>query len=55
VSREDGFNGVSYSLKAFGIASALVIAGGAASVWGVKAYLGVKDVREYIYIFIFYF
>jgi len=55
VSREDGFNGVWYSLKAFGIASALVIAGGAASVWGVKAYLGVKDVSEYIYIFIFLF
>jgi hypothetical protein len=53
--REDGFNGVSYSLKAFGIASALVVAGGAASVWGVKAYLGVKDVREYIYIFIYLF
>jgi hypothetical protein len=47
VSREDGFNGVLYSLKAFSVATALVIAGGVASVWGVKAYFGVKDVREY--------
>lgn len=43
---EDGssFNGALYSLKAFGIATALIVAGGAASVWGVKTYLGVKDV-----------
>jgi hypothetical protein len=38
------FNGALYSLKAFGIATALVVAGGAASVWGVKTYMGVKDV-----------
>ena len=51
VSKEDGFNGALYSLKAFSIATALVIAGGAASVWGVKAYLGIKDVRNYLYSF----
>ncbi|KAI0246358.1 hypothetical protein BJV78DRAFT_1255589 [Lactifluus subvellereus] len=42
-SREDGFNGALYSLKAFSIATALVVTSGAASVWGVKTYLGVKD------------
>jgi len=36
-----------YSLKAFSVATALVIAGGVASVWGVKAYLGVKDTQEF--------
>jgi hypothetical protein len=49
VTREDSSNAVLYSLKAFSIATTLVIAGGAASVWGVKAYLGVKDVREHIH------
>ena len=44
VAKEDGFNGALYTLKAFGIATALVLAGGAASVWGVKTYLGVRDV-----------
>ena len=43
VVREDSFNGALYSLKAFGIATALVITGAAASLWGGKAYLGVKD------------
>jgi hypothetical protein len=38
VSKEDSFNGALYSLKVFSIATALIIAGGAASVWGVKAY-----------------
>ncbi|KAI9462742.1 hypothetical protein F5148DRAFT_982649 [Russula earlei] len=46
-SREDSFNGVLYSLKAFSIATVLVIASGAASVWGVKAYLGIKDTQEF--------
>lgn len=45
--REDSFNGVLYSLKAFSIATTLVIAGGAASVWSVKVYLGVKDTQEF--------
>jgi hypothetical protein len=44
VEEDSGFNGALYSLKAFGIATALVVAGGAASVWGIKTYLGVKDV-----------
>ena len=44
VEENSGFNGALYSLKAFGIATALVVAGGAASVWGVKTYLGVRDV-----------
>ena len=42
----DNFNGALHSLKAFSIATALVVAGGAASVWGVKTYLGVRDVRH---------
>ena len=50
--REDSFNGALYSLKAFSIATTLVIAGSAASVWGVKVYLGVKDVREHIHLLI---
>ncbi|KAH8989264.1 hypothetical protein EDB92DRAFT_1868796 [Lactarius akahatsu] len=47
VAQEDGFNGALYSLKAFSIATALVVAGGAASVWGVKTYLGVRDTQEF--------
>jgi len=47
IPREDSFNGALYSLKAFSIATTLVIAGGAASVWGVKVYLGVKDTQEF--------
>jgi len=54
VPREDSFNGVLYSLKAFSVATTLVIAGGAASLWGVKVYLGVKDVREYIHLLIMF-
>ena len=46
VVKEYSFNGALYSLKAFGIATALVVGGGAASVWGVKTYLGVRDVRK---------
>ena len=45
VPDDDGFNGALYSLKAFSIATALVVAGGAASLWGIKTYLGVRDVR----------
>ena len=49
---EDGsFNGALYSLKAFGIATALVVAGATVSVWGVKTYLGAKDVSGSIYVF----
>ncbi|KAH9030780.1 hypothetical protein EDB85DRAFT_2074204 [Lactarius pseudohatsudake] len=47
VAQEDGFNGALYSLKAFSVATALVVAGGAASVWGVKTYLGVRDTQEF--------
>ena len=54
VPREDSFNGALYSLKAFGIATTLVIAGSAASVWGMKVYLGVKDVREHIHLLIMF-
>jgi hypothetical protein len=46
IANEDSFNGALYSLKAFSIATALVVAGGATSVWGVKTYLGVRDVRH---------
>ena len=41
----DDFNGGLYCLKAFGYATAAVFAGGMACVWGVKTYMGVKDVR----------
>lgn len=54
VPREDRFNGALYSLKAFSIATTLVIAGSAASVWGVKVYLGVKDVRERLHLLIIF-
>lgn len=46
IANEDSFNGALYSLKAFSIATALVVASGAAGVWGVKTYLGVRDVRH---------
>jgi hypothetical protein len=47
VKKDGSFDGALYSLKAFGIATALVVAGAAASVWSVKTYLGVKDVSGY--------
>jgi len=47
IANEDSFNGALYTLKAFGIATAFVLAGGAASVWGVKTYLGVRDTQEF--------
>jgi len=46
--KDGSFNGALYSLKAFGIATALVVAGAAGSVWSVKTYLGVKDVSGYV-------
>jgi len=46
-ANEDSFNGALYSLKAFSIATALVVAGGATSLWGVKTYLGVRDTQEF--------
>ncbi|KAI0259082.1 hypothetical protein BC834DRAFT_908108 [Gloeopeniophorella convolvens] len=46
-SQEDGFNGALYSLKAFSVATAVVVVGGAAGVWGLKMYLGVKDTQEF--------
>lgn len=42
----DGFNAPLYTLKAFSIASLLVITGGVAGVWAVKSCMGVKDVRS---------
>jgi hypothetical protein len=53
VEEGNGFNGALYSLKAFSIATALVVAGGSASVWGVKTYLGVKDVSGICVCFFF--
>ncbi|KAI9453856.1 hypothetical protein BJY52DRAFT_1189313 [Lactarius psammicola] len=47
VAKEDGFNSALFSLKAFAIATAFVVTGGAASVWGVKTYLGVRDTQEF--------
>jgi len=47
VEKDSDFNGALYSLKAFGIATALVVAGGAAGVWGVKTYLGAKNAQEF--------
>lgn len=43
--KNDGFNAPLYTLKAFSIASLAVLTGGVAAVWGVKSYMGVKDVR----------
>ena len=48
VEKNGSFNGALYSLKAFGIATALVVAGAAASFWSVKTYLAVKDVSGYV-------
>ena len=48
VEKDSSFDGALYSLKAFGIATALVVSGAAASVWSVKTYLGVKDVSGYV-------
>ncbi|KAI9443810.1 hypothetical protein H4582DRAFT_1916776 [Lactarius indigo] len=48
IAQEDGFNSALYSLKAFSIATALVVAGGAASVWGVKTYLSIRDTQEFV-------
>ncbi len=48
VEEDASFNGALYSFKAFGIATALVVAGSAASVWGVKTYLGVTDVSGHM-------
>jgi hypothetical protein len=41
---DDNFNGALYSAKAFGIATLIVALSASASVWGVQAYLGVKNV-----------
>lgn len=41
----DDFNGALYSLKAFGYATLIVMAGGLTTVWGVKQYMGVDNVR----------
>ena len=42
---EDDFNGALHSLKAFGYATLIVMAGGLTTVWGVKTYMGVENVR----------
>lgn len=44
-SPEDSFNFALYAAKAFGYATLIVTAGAVGSVWGVKTYMGVKDVR----------
>ncbi|KAI9443822.1 hypothetical protein H4582DRAFT_1916825 [Lactarius indigo] len=49
VVQEDGFNGALYSLKAFS-ATTLVVAGGGASVWGVKTYLSFRDVCKKVFL-----
>jgi hypothetical protein len=41
-----------HCIKAFSIATTLVVAGGAASVLGVKVNLGVKDIHECIHLLI---
>ena len=41
----DDFNAALYIAKAFGIATAAVLALGTTTVWGVKSYLGVNTVR----------
>ena len=46
----DSFNAPLYTLKAFSIATAAVVATGMAGIVGVKTYLGVRDVS----IFLFY-
>jgi len=53
VEKDGGFNGALYSLKAFGIATALVVSGAAAGAWSVRTYLGVKDVSGCVYVFVF--
>lgn len=53
VEEESSFDGALYSLKAFSIATAFVVAGGSVSVWGVKTYLGVKDVSGKCVFFFF--
>ncbi|KAF9226103.1 hypothetical protein BS17DRAFT_776661 [Gyrodon lividus] len=50
-SEEDRFNAPLHSLKAFTIATALVMSSAAASVAGVGAYLGVRDVRSFFSFF----
>lgn len=45
ISQQDTFNGPLYAAKALGIATAIVISGGAATVWMVKTSLGVNTVR----------
>ncbi|KIJ11832.1 hypothetical protein PAXINDRAFT_171579, partial [Paxillus involutus ATCC 200175] len=43
----DQFNAPLHSLKAFTIATALVMGGAAASITGIMAYLGVRDTTEF--------
>ncbi|KAH7922916.1 hypothetical protein BV22DRAFT_1036976 [Leucogyrophana mollusca] len=46
-SGEDFFNAPLYTLKAFGIATALVTAGATISIWGVKTFVGANDTKEF--------
>ncbi|KAI0088944.1 hypothetical protein BDY19DRAFT_946928 [Irpex rosettiformis] len=45
--RDDNFNGALHSLKAFGYATLIVMAGGLTTVWGVKTYMGVDNTQEF--------
>ncbi|EJF58149.1 hypothetical protein DICSQDRAFT_173240 [Dichomitus squalens LYAD-421 SS1] len=44
---EDNFNGALHSAKAFGIATLMVGAGAAATVYGVRQYMGVQTTHEF--------
>lgn len=43
---EEDFNGALYSAKAFGIATLFVTVGAVTTVMGIKAAMGVRDVRS---------
>lgn len=47
---KDGFNAPLYTGAAFGIATLIVAVCASVTVWGVKATLGVKDVRQRIWL-----
>ncbi|KAH8089903.1 hypothetical protein BXZ70DRAFT_1041920 [Cristinia sonorae] len=47
VNPDDRFNGAFYSVKAFGIATAMVTVGAVTTVWGVKLAMGVQDTKEF--------
>ena len=47
---KDGFNAPLYTGAAFGIATLIVAVCASVTVWGVKATLGVKDVRQRVWL-----